>query len=62
MLIPDVLERTPPYVDHVRPGSPADAADIRPDDLIVLLGDRLVQSARPWPRTWNTSTPTTRLS
>lgn len=46
MLIPDVLERTPPYVDHVRPGSAADQAGIRPDDLIVLLGDRLVQSCK----------------
>jgi S1-C subfamily serine protease len=46
VLIPDVLERTPPYVDHVRPGSPAAAADIRPDDLIVLVGDRLVQSCK----------------
>jgi S1-C subfamily serine protease len=46
VLIPDVLERTPPYVDHVRPGSPAAAAGIRPDDLILLLGDRLVQSCK----------------
>ena len=23
VLVPDVLERTPPYVDRVRPGSPA---------------------------------------
>ena len=46
VLIPDVLDRTPPYVDHVRPGSPAAAAGIRPDDLILLLGDRLVQSCK----------------
>lgn len=46
VLIPDVLERTPPYVDHVRPGSAADRAGIRPDDLIVLLGDRLIQSCK----------------
>ncbi len=46
VLIPDVLERTPPYVDHVRPGSPAAAAGVRPDDLIVLLGDRLIQSCK----------------
>ena len=45
-LIPDVLEHTPPYVDHVRSGSPAAAAGIRPDDLIVLLDDRLVQSCK----------------
>jgi serine protease Do len=45
-LVPDVLERTPPYVDSVRAGSPAAAAGIRPDDLIVLLGDRLIQSCK----------------
>ena len=46
VLIPDVLERTPPYVDHVRPGSPAAAAGIRPDDLILLVGDHLIQSCK----------------
>jgi serine protease Do len=46
LLIPDILERTPPYVDHVRDGSPAATANIRPDDLIVLLNDRLVQSCK----------------
>ncbi len=30
VLIPDVVERTPPYVDHVRPGSPAEKAGMRP--------------------------------
>ena len=46
VLIPDVLERTPPYVDHVRPGSPAEVLGVRPDDLIVLSGDRLIQSCK----------------
>jgi S1-C subfamily serine protease len=45
-LVPDVLERTPPYVDQVRPGSPAESAGMRPDDLIVLLGSRLIQSCK----------------
>ena len=45
-LVPDVLERTPPYVDAVLPGSPAAKAGIAPDDLIVLAGDRLVRSAK----------------
>jgi len=45
-LIPDVLERTPPYIDFVMLGSPAERAGIRPDDLILLLGDRLVQSCK----------------
>jgi len=46
VLVPDVLERTPPYVDCVRAGSPAARAGIRPDDLILLLGDRLIQSCK----------------
>ncbi len=46
VLIPDVLERTPPYVDHVRSDSLAAAAGVLPDDLIVLVNDRLVQSCK----------------
>jgi serine protease Do len=46
VLVPDVVERTPPYVDGVRPDSPAAAAGIRPDDLVVLVGDHLVQSCK----------------
>lgn len=46
VLVPDVLERTPPYVDQVRPGSRAERSGVRPDDLVVLLGDRLVQSCK----------------
>ena len=30
VLVPDVLERTPPYIDAVRPASPAAAADSVP--------------------------------
>ena len=46
VLVPDVLERTPPYVELVRAGSPADKAGLQVDDLIVLLGDQLVQSCK----------------
>ncbi|MFW6124728.1 MAG: S1C family serine protease, partial [Pirellulales bacterium] len=44
VLVPDVLPRTPPYVEAVRPGTAAEQADIQPDDLIVMVGGRLVQS------------------
>ena len=46
VLVPDVLERTPPYVDRVLPDSPAAKAGVRPDDLIVLSGDHLIQSCK----------------
>ena len=46
VLVPDILQRTPPYVDAVRPGSAAEKAGLRADDLIVLVGDRLVQSCK----------------
>jgi len=46
VLVPDILARTPPYVDQVREGSPADRAGLRPDDLILILDDRLIQSCK----------------
>jgi len=46
VLLPDVLQRTPPYIDQVVPGSPAAEAGLQPDDLIVLLGQRLIQSCK----------------
>ncbi len=45
-LIPDVLERTPAFVDRVTPGSAAAKADVRPDDLILLLGNTRVENQR----------------
>jgi S1-C subfamily serine protease len=37
VLVPDVLPRTPPYIDSVFPDSPAARADLRPDDLVVFV-------------------------
>ncbi|GIW80369.1 MAG: serine protease [Gemmatales bacterium] len=43
VLVPDVLERTPPYVEDVLPESPAAKAGLQPDDLIVYInGDQIV--------------------
>lgn len=46
VLVPDVLERTPPFVDTTVAGFPAALADIRPDDLLLFVNDRLTQSCR----------------
>jgi S1-C subfamily serine protease len=46
VLVPDVLERTPPYVDAVVVGSSAAAAGILPDDVVLFVNDRLTQSCR----------------
>jgi serine protease Do len=43
-LVPEVLERTPPFVDNVEPHSPAQEAGLLPDDLIVYLGEVIIPS------------------
>jgi serine protease Do len=41
-LVPDLLDKTPNYVDDVRPDSPVGRAGLQPDDLILMLrGERL---------------------
>ncbi len=45
VLIPDVLAKTPPYVDHVVASSPAEEAGLQPDDMILFVNDRLAGSA-----------------
>jgi serine protease Do len=45
-LVPNVLDHTPPYVDDVRPGSPAAAAGLQRDDLILLIGETVVNSCQ----------------
>ncbi len=37
VLVPNVLDRTPPYIEEVLPGSPAARTGLKPDDLIVFL-------------------------
>ena len=46
VLVPDVVPRTPPYIDAVLPNSAAARAGLRPDDLIVFLDDAVVPSCR----------------
>lgn len=42
LLVADPVERTPPYIEDVVPGSPADKAKLQPDDLIVYVDGLLV--------------------
>lgn len=44
VLVPNVLERTPPFIDQVRSSTPASMAGLRSDDLLIFVNGRLVQS------------------
>ncbi|HMP07455.1 MAG TPA: S1C family serine protease [Lacipirellulaceae bacterium] len=46
VLVPDVLLRTPPYVDRVIPASPAARAGLRADDLVVLVAGEPAASCK----------------
>jgi serine protease Do len=46
VLVPDILRSTPPFVENTRLGSAAAQAELRPDDLIVLVGERRVHSCQ----------------
>jgi serine protease Do len=46
VLVPDVLYRTPAFVDTVIAGSSAEKAGVRPNDLVLFVNDELVQSCR----------------
>ena len=44
VLVPDLLDRTPPFIETVAAGSPAARAGLRPDDLVIAVGGRSVAS------------------
>ncbi|MFO0869505.1 MAG: trypsin-like peptidase domain-containing protein [Pirellulales bacterium] len=46
ILVPDVLPKTPPFLDRVSPGSPAARAGLRSDDLILFVNDRAISSCK----------------
>ena len=45
-LVADVLGKTPPFVDRVVSGGPADRGGIQADDLVLFVDDSLVSSRR----------------
>ena len=46
LLVPDIVFRTPAYIDEVLPGTAAEKAKLQPDDLIVFLNGKVVNSVR----------------
>ena len=44
LLVPDVLAKTPPFVDQVEPGSAAERAGLQPDDLILFVDGNVADS------------------
>lgn len=44
VLVPNVVARTPPFVDYVEANSPAKRAGLRPDDLVVMINQQAVNS------------------
>jgi serine protease Do len=46
VLVPDVVTRTPPYIDRVIPDSAAAGAGLRADDLVVMIDTQVTPSCR----------------
>jgi serine protease Do len=46
VLVPNVVDKTPPFVDRILPDTPAANAKVLPDDLILFVNDRLVSSSK----------------
>jgi len=46
ILVPNVVDRTPPYIEDVIPGSPAYKVGLKPDDLIVYVDGEQVISIK----------------
>jgi S1-C subfamily serine protease len=44
VLVPDLLDKTPPFIEAVLPGSSAATADLQPDDLVIAVAGRAVAS------------------
>jgi len=62
VLVPNVVERTPPFVEEIVPGSPASKAGLRPDDLIVYVEGQQVASIKAFRDLINQYLPGTTLT
>lgn len=57
VLVPNVVDRTPPYVDDIQAGSPAEVAGLQRDDLIVYVDGLPVPSIQMYNETINKYRP-----
>jgi serine protease Do len=46
VLVPDVIQRTPAFIDAVLPNSRASDAQLKSNDLVLFVNDQLIQSVR----------------
>ncbi len=46
LTVPDVVERTPAFIDAIQPDSAAAKVGLKPDDLVLFVNDELIQSCR----------------
>jgi serine protease Do len=61
VLVPNVVERTPPYVEEVEVGSPAQKAGLQPDDLISYVDGLPVPDINALHQTLATYAPNTEV-
>jgi serine protease Do len=53
-LIPDVLPKTPVFIDEIRAGSIAELSGLKANDLVLLLNDQRIDSRRNFERLLST--------
>src|SRR5439155_25422068 len=46
LLVPDVVDRTPAFIDSIQPETAAAKAGLKSDDLVLFTNDELIQSCR----------------
>ncbi|MBP87298.1 MAG: serine protease [Planctomycetaceae bacterium] len=46
VLVPNVVAKTPAYIDRILPDSPAHETGLQPDDLILFVNDQVLNSSK----------------